>query len=97
MLARILFQAATAYVPVTFAADDFRSACRDVLEQMDVLNAFTTTLRVPNISSSAEIVTVLRETNVFNEQQCREVEKKLADRRSVRLSLCLGRLRFSLY
>ncbi|XP_043224974.1 vesicle-fusing ATPase 1-like [Amphibalanus amphitrite] len=58
------------------------SSRRDVLEQMDMLNAFTTTLRVPNISSSAEIVTVLRETSVFNEQQCRDVEKKLADRRA---------------
>ena len=57
---------------------------------MDVLNAFTTSLRVPNISSSAEIVTVLRETNVFNEQQCREVEKKLASRRWVELADTVG-------
>jgi len=55
---------------------------REVLEQMDVLNAFTTVLRVQNISSSAELVTVLRETRVFTEQQCADVERKLGGRRA---------------
>lgn len=57
------------------------SSRRDVMDEMDMLNAFTATLRVPNLSSAAETVTVLRKSAVFSESQLQEVERKLTGKR----------------
>lgn len=54
------------------------SLLRQVLEDMEMLSAFTAVLHVPNISKPEQIINVLEEYDLFNKQELSTLAKRLA-------------------
>jgi len=54
---------------------------RQVLEEMEMLSAFTAVLHVPNISTSKELVAVLEETGSFSKSEIEVIGRKTDKRR----------------
>uniref|UniRef100_A0A1B6C6V7 Vesicle-fusing ATPase n=1 Tax=Clastoptera arizonana TaxID=38151 RepID=A0A1B6C6V7_9HEMI len=57
------------------------SSRRQVLEDMEMLTAFTSILHVPNLSKAEHILAVLEETDVFSKQELATITKKVAGRK----------------
>ncbi|EEB10550.1 N-ethylmaleimide sensitive fusion protein, putative [Pediculus humanus corporis] len=57
------------------------SSRRKVLEDLELLSTFTTTLHVPNITEIDDLVTVLEETNVFSSPDIKSLVKLLQGKR----------------
>lgn len=53
------------------------SSRRQVLEDMEMLSAFTSVLHVPNLSTPEHIVNVLENTDTFTKQEIQSIYKKL--------------------
>jgi len=54
---------------------------RQVLEDLEMLSAFTAVLHVPNISTSQELVAVLEETDAFNKSEIDTIARRTEKRR----------------
>ncbi|XP_046638787.1 vesicle-fusing ATPase 1-like [Daphnia pulicaria] len=54
---------------------------RHVLEELEMLSTFTKILRVPNISTSEQLIAVLEETDVFSKSQIAAIAQKVANKR----------------
>ncbi|GFT54560.1 vesicle-fusing ATPase 1 [Nephila pilipes] len=57
------------------------SSRRQVLEEMEMLAAFTSVLRVPNLSAPEHLITVLEETNCFRKEEIAKIKRKTEGRR----------------
>ncbi|GFS65439.1 vesicle-fusing ATPase 1 [Trichonephila inaurata madagascariensis] len=57
------------------------SSRRQVLEEMEMLAAFTSVLRVPNLSAPEQLITVLEETNCFRKEEIAKIKRKTEGRR----------------
>lgn len=57
------------------------SSRRQVLEEMEMITAFTSVLRVPNLSLSEHLMAVLEETGCFKRQELTRIAKKTEGRR----------------
>ncbi|XP_054717129.1 vesicle-fusing ATPase 1-like [Uloborus diversus] len=57
------------------------SSRRQVLEEMELVSAFTTVLRVPNLSSPEHLMTVLEETDCFRKEELAKIARKTEGRR----------------
>ena len=67
---------------IPFLTNSFRNFFyRQVLEEMEMLSAFTAVLHVPNISTSKELIAVLEETDAFSSKQIEEISRKTGNRR----------------
>jgi vesicle-fusing ATPase len=53
------------------------SSRRQVLEDMEMLSAFTSILHVPNLSTADHISSVLEDSDVFNKQEIQSINKKM--------------------
>lgn len=53
------------------------SSRRQVLEDMEVLTAFTSVLHVPNLSSPEHLISVLEDSDVFTKQEIQMIFKKI--------------------
>ncbi|KAK6634783.1 hypothetical protein RUM44_000030 [Polyplax serrata] len=53
------------------------SSRRQILEDLELLSAFTTVLHVPNISEANDFLNVLEETNVFQKKDIQIIAKRL--------------------
>jgi vesicle-fusing ATPase len=51
------------------------------LEELEMLSTFTKILRVPNISTSEQLIAVLEETDVFSKSQIAAIAPKVANKR----------------
>jgi vesicle-fusing ATPase len=55
---------------------------RDVLDQLDLLESFSTEINLPNMSSSKQILRVLNEIqHCFNEDEMKYLEQQLNDKK----------------
>ena len=54
---------------------------RQVLEEMEMLSAFTAILHVPNLCHADEVVAVLEESDVFSKQELATIARKIDRRR----------------
>lgn len=54
---------------------------REVLEEMEMLSAFTSVLHVPNLSSPEHVIAVLEDTDIFTKSELQTVAKKMAGKR----------------
>ncbi|XP_046439782.1 vesicle-fusing ATPase 1-like [Daphnia pulex] len=54
---------------------------RQLLEELEILSTFTKILRVPNISTSEQLIAVLEETDVFSKSQIAAIAQKVANKR----------------
>ncbi|XP_035215516.1 vesicle-fusing ATPase 1-like [Stegodyphus dumicola] len=57
------------------------SSRRQVLEEMEMISAFTSVLRVPNLSSSEHLMAVLEETDCFRREELVRIARKTEGRR----------------
>ncbi|XP_015906120.2 vesicle-fusing ATPase 1 [Parasteatoda tepidariorum] len=57
------------------------SSRRQVLEEMEMIYAFTSVLRVPNLSTSDHLMAVLEETDCFNREELAKIRQKTYGRR----------------
>lgn len=53
------------------------SSRRQVLEDMEMLSAFTAILHVPNLSTPEHMITVLEDSDVFSKPELKSIHKKL--------------------
>lgn len=53
------------------------SSRRQVLEEMEMLSAFTAILHVPNLSTSNHLMKVLEDSNVFTDAELSSIKKKI--------------------
>lgn len=53
------------------------SSRRQVLEDMEMLSAFTSILHVPNLSQPDHLMTVLEESDVFSKPELKSIQKKI--------------------
>ncbi|KAG5678300.1 hypothetical protein PVAND_007987 [Polypedilum vanderplanki] len=53
------------------------SSRRQVLEDMEMLSAFTSVLHVPNLSTPEHLIAVLEDSDVFNKQEIQSIYKKM--------------------
>lgn len=53
------------------------SSRRQVLEDMEMLSAFTSILHVSNLSTSEHLMTVLEDTDVFTKPELKSIQKKI--------------------
>lgn len=56
---------------------------RQVLEEMEMLSAFTAVLHVPNLSKSDHLLAVLEESDVFTKQEVASIQRNIDGRRLV--------------
>jgi vesicle-fusing ATPase len=54
---------------------------RQLFEEMEMLSTFTKILRVPNISTSEQLIAVLEETDVFSKSQIAAIAQKVSNKR----------------
>lgn len=54
---------------------------RQVLEDMEMLSAFTSILHVPNLSQPEHLMTVLEESLVFSEHELKQLAKNTQGRK----------------
>lgn len=69
---------------ISFSAHFKCFVSRQVLEDMEMLSAFTSILHVPNLSQSEHLMTVLEESLVFSEHELKSVAKHIKGKRYVR-------------
>lgn len=55
--------------------------CREVLEEMEMLTAFTSVLHVPNLSHPDHVLAVLEHTDIFSKGEVQAIGKKMAGKR----------------
>lgn len=55
------------------------SSCKQVLEEMEMLSAFTAILHVPNISQPEELITVLEQFDLFTKQDINKIYSKISN------------------
>ncbi|CAG9799789.1 unnamed protein product [Chironomus riparius] len=55
------------------------SSRRQVLEDMEVLSAFTSVLHVPNLSTPEQLLSVLEDSDVFTKQELHSISKRIKD------------------
>lgn len=53
------------------------SSRREVLQDMEMLSAFTSTLHVPNLSTPEQFMTVLEDCDVFSKPELKSIQKKI--------------------
>lgn len=58
------------------------SSRRQVLEEMEMIPAFTSTLHVPNLSTSEHLMAVLEETGCFKREELARIARKTEGRRA---------------
>merc|ERR1719273_2417471 len=58
---------------------------KEVLEQMEMMSAFTDVLHVSNLSHASHIARVLEQTDAFNQAEARNIVTKLANH-----NICIG-------
>ena len=56
---------------------------RQVLEEMEMISAFTAVLHVPNLSKPEHILSVLEESDVFTKQEVASIARNMEGRRYV--------------
>jgi vesicle-fusing ATPase len=56
---------------------------RQVLEDMEMVSAFTAVLHVPNLSTPEQVMTVLQESKVFSKGELVNIAKNLKGHRFV--------------
>lgn len=54
---------------------------RQVLEDMEMLSAFTAVLHVPNLSKPEHLLGVLEETEAFNKNELKQIAKQVHGKR----------------
>lgn len=59
------------------------SVFRQVLEDMEMLSAFTAVLHVPNLSQPDHLMAVLEESDVFNKSSLSSISRKIRGHRYV--------------
>lgn len=59
------------------------SSRKQVLEEMEMLPAFTGILHVPNINKPEQVMAILESTEVFNKQELASIAKKITGKRWV--------------
>lgn len=65
--------------------------CRQVLEDMEMLSAFTAILHVPNLSSPDHVLAVLEDTDLFNKAELQTIAKKMHGKRyRIKKLFCLN-------
>lgn len=57
------------------------SSRREVLEEMEMLTAFTSVLHVPNLSQPEHVVAVLEDCDIFSKGELQAIGKKMAGKR----------------
>ncbi|XP_039498495.1 vesicle-fusing ATPase 1 [Drosophila santomea] len=57
------------------------SSRREVLEEMEMLTAFTSVLHVPNLSQPDHVLAVLEHTDIFSKGEIQAIGKKMAGKR----------------
>lgn len=57
------------------------SSRKQVLEEMEMLPAFTGILHVPNINKPEQVMAILESTEVFNKQELASIAKKITGKR----------------
>lgn len=57
------------------------SSRRLVLEEMEMLSAFTAVLHVPNLSHAEHLCAVIEESDVFSKSECDKIAKKIRGRK----------------
>ncbi|EDV47221.1 vesicle-fusing ATPase 1 [Drosophila erecta] len=57
------------------------SSRREVLEEMEMLTAFTSVLHVPNLSQPEHVLAVLEHTDIFSKGEIQAIGKKMAGKR----------------
>lgn len=55
--------------------------CSEVLEEMEMLSAFTSVLHVPNLFNSNHVVAVLEQFDIFTKNDLQSISKKMAGKR----------------
>lgn len=50
---------------------------RQVLEDMEMLSAFTAVLHVPNLSKPEHLINVLEESDVFTKKEINSIQKQI--------------------
>lgn len=58
-----------------------------VLEEMEMLTAFTSCLHVPNLSSPEHVLAVLEHAEIFSKGELQAIGKKMAGKKSVEINL----------
>ncbi|EDX13021.1 GD20473 [Drosophila simulans] len=61
------------------------SSRRDVLEEMEMLSAFTSVLHVSNLSTPEHVLAVLDDSDLFSPEELQSIARKMAGKR-----LCIG-------
>lgn len=56
---------------------------KDVLEEMEMANVFSTIVHVSNISASDQLITVLENVDAFGEKEIQIIQKKTCGKRYV--------------
>lgn len=51
---------------------------RQVLEDMEMISAFTSTLHVPNLSKPEHVLAVLEESDLFTKQELSSLAKRMS-------------------
>lgn len=59
---------------------------REVLEEMEMLSAFTSVLHVPNLSSPEHVIAVLEQSDIFSKGEIQAIGKKMSGKRCVFLT-----------
>lgn len=59
------------------------SSRRQVLEEMEMLSAFTAVLHVPNLSKAEHLLSVLEASEVFNKQELKQIAHQVYGKRFV--------------
>lgn len=54
------------------------SSRKSVLEEMEMLSAFTAVLHVPNLSQPEELITVLEQFDLFNKQDIQKIYNQIS-------------------
>lgn len=60
-----------------------RDPTRQVLEEMEMLHAFTAVLHVPNLNKPEHLLSVLEESDVFTKQEVATIARNIEGRRYV--------------
>lgn len=62
---------------------DFMKLDRQVLEDMEMLSAFTSVLHIPNLSKPEHVLAVLEEHDIFNKQELFTLSKRMSGHKYV--------------
>lgn len=67
---------------ITFLLFSF-SGIRQVLEEMEMISAFTSVLHVPNLSKPEQVLAVLEEHDIFDKQDLKTLAKRMSGHKYV--------------